>query len=195
MKKLIAISGGIGSGKSIVSRILTAMGYPVYDCDSRARIIMDNDDNIKQAISASIAPTCIKNGQIDRLALASAVFTSPDNLEKLNHIVHGAVRKHLISWHTVEHRTEPVCFVETAILYQSQLDRMVDEVWQVDAPLELRVERVMKRNSLSREEVLTRINSQDSYVPETIHPTIYHIDNDGDTPVLPQIEKLISHIY
>lgn len=194
MKRLIAITGGIGSGKSVVSKILTAMGYPVYDCDSRARVIMDSDDDIKQAIADGIDPACIKDGEIDRQALASAVFSSADNLEKLNHIVHGAVRKHLASWHTLEHRDEQICFVETAILYQSHLDKMVDEVWQVDAPIELRVERVMKRNSLSRDEVLARIKSQDSYVPETIHPAVHLIDNDGDTAVLPQIEKLISNI-
>lgn len=70
MKRLIAITGGIGSGKSVVSKILTAMGYPVYDCDSRARVIMDSDDDIKQAIADGIDPACIKDGEIDRQALA-----------------------------------------------------------------------------------------------------------------------------
>lgn len=192
MKRLIAITGGIGSGKSVVSRILDAMGYPVYDCDSRAREIMDNNDDIKQAIADNIAPACIKDGEIDRKELSATVFSSPEKLEILNGIVHGAVRDHLALWHSSEHHADPICFVETAILYQSGLDAMVDEVWHVDAPREVRVERVMKRNCLSRDEVLARVESQDSFIPTSVHPETKLIDNDGDTAILPQIERLIS---
>lgn len=194
MKRLIAITGGIGSGKSVVSRILDAMGYPVYDCDSRAREIMDNNDAIKQAIADNIAPACIKDGEIDRKKLSATVFSSPEKLEILNGIVHGAVRDHLALWHSSEHQADPICFVETAILYQSGLDAMVDEVWDVDAPREVRVERVMKRNGLSRDEVLARIESQDSFIPTSVHPATKLIDNDGDTAILPQIERLISQV-
>lgn len=194
MKRLIAITGGIGSGKSVVSRILDAMGYPVYDCDSRAREIMDNNDDIKQAIADNIAPACIKNGEIDRKELSATVFSSPEKLEILNGIVHGAVRDHLALWHSSEHQADPICFVETAILYQSGLDAMVDEVWHVDAPREVRVERVMKRNGLSRDEVLARIESQDSFIPTSVHPATKLIDNDGDTAILPQIERMISQV-
>lgn len=194
MKRLIAITGGIGSGKSVVSRILDAMGYPVYDCDSRAREIMDNNDDIKQAIADNIAPACIKDGEIDRKELSATVFSSPEKLEILNGIVHGAVRDHLALWHSSEHQADPICFVETAILYQSGLDAMVDEVWHVDAPREVRVERVMKRNGLSRDEVLARIESQDSFIPTSVHPETKLIDNDGDTAILPQIERLISQV-
>ncbi|MCM1051982.1 MAG: dephospho-CoA kinase [Paenibacillus sp.] len=194
MKRLIAITGGIGSGKSVVSRILDAMGYPVYDCDSRAREIMDNNDAIKQAIADNIAPACIKDGEIDRKELSATVFSSPEKLEILNGIVHGAVRDHLALWHSSEHQADPICFVETAILYQSGLDAMVDEVWHVDAPCEVRVERVMKRNGLSRDEVLARIESQDSFIPTSVHPATKLIDNDGDTAILPQIERMISQV-
>ena len=187
---IIAINGGIGSGKSVVSRIVTAMGYPVYDCDARARQLMDSSDEIKAAISADIHRACIKDGLIDRAMLASIVFEDKEKLAILNSIVHGAVREHFASW--AENQPGTVCFVETAILYQSGMDTMVDEVWTVDAPLDLRIERVMKRNGLTREAVMSRITTQDSYTPATPHPLVRLIINDGGTPLLPRIEQLTS---
>lgn len=187
---IIAINGGIGSGKSVVSRIVTAMGYPVYDCDSRARQLMDSSDKIKAAISADIHSTCVKDGSIDRTMLASIVFENEEKLAILNSIVHGAVREHFASW--AENQPVPVCFVETAILYQSSMDTMVDEVWTVDAPLELRIERVMKRNGLTRQAVMSRIATQDSFIPTRPHPLVHLIINDADTPLLPRIEQLTS---
>lgn len=187
---IIAINGGIGSGKSVVSRIVTAMGYPVYDCDARARQLMDSSDEIKAAISADIHRACIKDGLIDRAMLASIVFEDKEKLAILNSIVHGAVREHFASW--AENQSGSVCFVETAILYQSGMDTMVDEVWTVDAPLDLRIERVMKRNGLTRQAVMSRITTQDSYTPATPHPLVRLIINDADTPLLPRIEQLTS---
>ena len=193
MGRLIAITGGIGSGKSIVSRIVRAMGYPVYDCDERARALMDCSDDIKDAIAEQIDPSCITERRtIDRAALASAVFSSAEKLAILNGIVHGAVKEHLSAWSIHPEREAATCFVETAILYQSGIDMMVNEVWQVDAPRDLRIERVMKRNGMSHSQVTSRIDSQDSYIPATLHPCTHLIINDGDTAVLPQVESLLD---
>jgi len=189
---VIAITGGIGSGKSVVSRIVTAMGHPVYDCDSRAKWLMDSSEEIKASIAGSIDSTCIKEGAIDRPALAAIVFESEEKLNRLNTIVHGAVRKHLAEWIDGEADAgNDICFVETAILYQSGLDAMADEVWMVDAPLDLRISRVMNRNGLTREAVLARISSQDSFIPSVPHSNIKIIINDGDTPLLPRVEELL----
>ena len=189
---IIAITGGIGSGKSVVSRIVAAMGYPVYDCDSRAKWLMDSSEEIKSSIACSIDSACIKEGAIDRPALAAIVFENEEKLNRLNAIVHGAVRNHLAEWITSETEAgNAICFVETAILYQSGLDAMVDEVWTVEAPLDLRILRVMNRNGLTREAVLARISSQDSFIPTTPPPSIKIIINDGDTPLLPRIEELL----
>lgn len=189
----IAIAGGIGSGKSMASRIVEALGYPVYDCDSQAKWLMDNSDAIKHDIAAQIDAACVKDGAIDRRTLGGIVFEDAEKLAILNSIVHGAVRDHLASWIQGHASTDGgLCFVETAILYQSGLDAMVDEVWMVDAPDELRVRRVMQRNGLSRSEVESRIATQDSYIPTTPHSRIRLIINDGDTPLLPRIEQLIT---
>lgn len=188
---LTAITGGIGSGKSVVSRILAAMGFMVYDCDREARKLMDSNAAIKTALCHEIHPDCVdSDGRIDRCRLSEIVFRDAHALERLNGIVHAAVRNDLMEW-CGRNSGHGRLFVETAILYQSGLDAMVDNVWAVEAPLDLRIERVMARNSLSREQVLSRITSQDSYIPATPHPSVVSLINDGYYPILPQIEKLL----
>lgn len=190
MKRLTAITGGIGAGKSVVSLILRAMGYEVFDCDSEAKIIMDNDPCIKDELKKKISPNAIdEDGNIDRKHISSIVFQNPKKLELLNKIVHTAVRHEIEVWKAKSHSSH--IFVETAILYQSQLDRMVDDVWEVTAPDELRIQRVIGRNQCSRQEVLSRIKSQ-FFIPEKTHPNTHIITNDEITPVLPQILKLLK---
>lgn len=190
--RIIAITGGIGSGKSIVSRVVEAMGYHVYDCDSQAKRLMDESDRIKQDITRRIGESCVKSGRIDRAELAGIVFGCEEKLATLNSIVHGAVREHLAMWAATLEGRATICFVETAILYQSGLDAMVDEVWEVTAPTELRVERVMKRNGLTAGQVKARIDSQDSFQATSPHHCVHLIVNDDDRAVLPQIERLLT---
>lgn len=188
---LTAITGGIGSGKSVVSRVLHAMGYQVYDCDSRAKMLMDADAAIKVRLADDIHPECLlEDGSINRSRLSEIVFRDSEALECLNRIVHEAVRNDLKRWCEANFGSRRL-FVETAILYQSGLDAMVDDVWEVNAPLDLRIERVMARNSLTREQVISRISMQDSFVPSELHPRVYKIINDGDIPLLPRIESLL----
>ncbi len=191
MGKLIAITGGIGSGKSVVSRILRANGYIVYDCDNEAKKIMDNDAEIHQLLIRHIHNDAVKDGIIDRKLIASIVFTDKDKLEKLNSIVHQAVRNDIT--HKYEALADDsIMFIETAILYQSNIDLMVDEVWSVTAPRDLRVRRVILRNNCSYDEVLARIEAQESYVPSHVHPKICKIVNDDIQPILPRVLDLIK---
>ncbi len=184
---VVAITGGIGSGKSVVSRVLRAMGYPVYDCDSEARRIMESSPSILSRISSEITPTAIAaDGTLDRPALSAVVFSDSDALARLNAIVHGAVRV------DVEERIaasdSPLFFVETAILYESGFDSLADEVWEVTAPVEERITRVMSRSGLSREEVSRRMASQ--LTPSSPRHRI--IANSSADTVLPQILTLIN---
>ena len=187
--RLIAITGGIGSGKSIISDILRAMGHKVYDCDTRAKALMDTDESIKNDLIDLISIDAVRNDRtIDRKLLSEIVFNDPDALSRLNSIVHKAVRADLRRWRDTS--SDKTVWVETAILYASRLDREVDEVWKVTAPTELRVQRVMKRNSMSREQVLARISSQSTTAAQ-LHPLTKAIVNDGVEPVLPQILSLL----
>ncbi|MDE6152796.1 MAG: dephospho-CoA kinase [Muribaculaceae bacterium] len=192
MSKIIAITGGIGSGKSVISHILRCNSYTVYDCDREAKRLMDNNTDIHAELNCHIHPHAVKNGVIDRRLIAEIVFASPDKLERLNSIVHGAVLDDIrrIPVDTLPHS---ILFVETAILYQSNLDLVVDSVWNVTAPVDTRIDRVIKRNSCTREDVLSRINSQESYKPVRQHSSIKTIVNDGTTPVLPQVAQLLEN--
>lgn len=190
---LTAISGGIGSGKSVVARIVAALGYEVYDCDLHARTLMESSE-ITAALLGEFGDSIFdSDGQLVRQALAAIVFADSQRLEALNNITHRAVRDDLALWASA--RTGSRTFVETAILYQSGIDHMVSQVWEVTAPRETRISRVAARNCMARHDIEARINSQDSFVPSALHPFTIHIINDGLTPLLPQIEKaLLSNI-
>lgn len=190
MKTLIALTGGIGAGKSVVARMLRTMDYPVFDCDIEARMLMDADTRIKARIAGEIAEEAITaDGTIDRARLADIVFADEALLATLNAIVHGAVKERLAQW--AEAQQSPVVFVETAILYQSGLNRAVDAEWRVEAPDALRIKRVMARNGISREAVQSRIDSQNhTPAPGEPLPPVSVILNDGIEPVLPQVLRL-----
>lgn len=184
-----AIAGGIGSGKSVVSRALRAMGYEVYDCDSRAKALMDSDCEIHAALCRDIHPRSVTGGVIDRPLLSRIVFSDAEKLIALNRIVHAAVRTDFAAW-CEEHGDEARLFVETAILTESRLHHQVDDVWEVTAPEALRIRRVMARNGLSAEAVKARVDSQRP-LPRSLAIPVHRIINDGLHPLLPQLEALL----
>lgn len=192
MATVIALTGGIGSGKSTVARALRVWGYEVFDCDSQAKAVMDADDEIKRRIAAEIAADAVKDGCIDRECLAHIVFADDAMLDILNSIVHGAVKRRISHW-IAERSLAEIVFVETAILYSSGLCRMVDGELRVEAPEEVRIERVMRRNRLSREAVVARIDAQrDETSPANPLRRVDIIVNDGIRAVMPQLLAYIG---
>lgn len=189
--QVTAITGGIGSGKSVVSRVLDAMDYMVYDCDSRAKALMDSDCEIHAALCRDIHPRSVTGGVIDRPLLSRIVFSDAEKLIALNRIVHAAVRTDFAAW-CRRHASAPRLFVETAILTESRLHHQVDDVWEVTAPEELRIKRVMSRNGLSAEAVKARIASQRP-LPRSLTLPVHRLINDGLHPLLPRIEALLAH--
>lgn len=190
--RLIAISGGIGSGKSTISHALKTMGFVVYDCDSHAKRLTDSSHEILSRIAAEISPTALNNdGTLNRKALADIVFNDSSSLRCLNSIVHSAVLNDIRQWIECHQSSHLPLFIETAILYQSGLDKLVDEVWNVEAPKNIRITRVMQRNNLKAEDVEARINAQDSFKPAKPHPRTFTILNDNTAALLPQIKSLL----
>lgn len=190
---LIAITGGIGSGKSVVSQILRILDYPVYDCDTQARIIMDNDLDIHHNLCRHIHPNAVVGGIVDRPLISSIVFNDADALDRLNNIVHGAVKAHLMAWsEACVQAGHNIRFVETAIPIQSGLYRQVDAIWQVTASARLRIDRVQRRNNLTISQVEDRINAQKSENLDAIPHQ--DIPNDTDTPLLPRIHYLLDSL-
>ena len=187
--KLIAISGGIGSGKSVVSRVLTTMGYDVYDCDSHARSIMDNDKTLQQRIATDICSEAVVDDRIDRKRLSEVVFNDSEALQRLNSLVHQAVKDDIAAW--ASQRDRSPLFIETAILYQSGIDMMADEVWEVTAPSQLRLQRAVGRG-MDEDDARSRMTIQDEYQAGRCHHNVRSIVNDGNTAVLPQLLSLLD---
>ncbi len=190
---LTAISGGIGSGKSVVSRMLLAMGFPVYDCDTRAREIMDTSEDIRRRIADEISKEVVcANGEIDRKKLSSIVFADKEALNRLNRIVHGAVVDDILRWRESLPSSVTNAWVESAIIYESGIDRIVDCVWEVVAPEALRIERVMSRNGIGADQVRMRIESQRMSDNIKRHPNVHQLINDDVTALLPQVLALLD---
>ena len=188
-KRLVAITGGIGSGKSVVSAILRIMGYPVYDCDSRAKNLMNTNNDIKNDLISSFGVDCVsEDGKINAQYISSIVFKDKTALLKINSIVHPRVKDDILLEYL---NNQGVMFVETAILLQSNLLDIIDEVWLVDAPENVRVKRVMLRNSMSADEVRRRIKSQSGQDYSTLK-NLCPIINDGVSAILPQIISLTA---
>ena len=189
--KTVAITGGIGSGKSVVSRLLRVEGYSVYDCDSQAKRIMDNDDEIHRQLQMEFGEEVVVDGVIQRQKLAGLVFGNSDNLRKLNSIVHPAVIADIKKWSAAGQ--EDLVFIETAILRESGIEALVDAVWVVDAPKDIRVARVMARNNMPESDVRKRIDSQKDN-QEFSAPTSV-IENYGSNSVIVQVQKLLKTMF
>lgn len=150
---MIGICGGIGAGKSVVSRLLRTRGYCVYDCDYEAKRLMDNSE-------VMISQMCLRWGDsiydsekgLDRKEIARLVFSDPQELAWLNTLVHKEVYREI--------ETLQPTFIESAILYSSGLYALCEEVWEVNASERERVKRVIERNGMSEEEVESRIRAQ-----------------------------------
>ena len=189
-KRIIAITGGIGAGKSVVSSILRVAGYQVYDCDSRAKQLMNTSEEIKNALTMKFGREVYnRDGTLNKTRLSDIIFNDADALHCVNSIVHPVVREDISTWH--KSRMCPVNFVETAILAEAGMQMMVDEVWNVTAPVETRIKRVVMRNNTTAEKVLERINSQSTSL-EMVTTPIKTIVNDGINAVLPQVMSLLS---
>jgi len=196
MRTVVAVAGGIGAGKSVVSRILRAMGYPVYDSDSHARSLMDSSDSIKRFLKDKIHQEAVDHsGRIDRTIVASVVFSDESKLSLLNSTVHTAVRVDFCDW--VRRQSEAgheLMFVECAILCSSGLVDEVDYVWVLRAPEDMRVARVCSRSGLTPRQALSRIESQRAEQQALDAISCDVILNDGVHALLPQVEYLLQRL-
>lgn len=192
--KLIAITGGIGSGKSVVSRMMQVMGYHVYDCDSQAKRLMTDDEDVKrQLVDAFGADTYLADGSINREHLSAVAFSDHDALACLNAIVHPATARDLQRW-SAEQSSQgaALAFVETALLRTAALDREVNQVWHVTAPDDVRIERVMARSGLTAAQVQARIHSQ--ALEDEVAPGEHELVNDNNHSLLVQVMSLLQQL-
>lgn len=187
MKK-IGVTGGIAAGKSLVSRILEEMGYPVFYSDRMAKELIRTSPYLKQQITILFGAEAYLADKLNANFIASSVFGEPELLEKLNAIVHPAVRKAFSEW--CERQNSPLVFNEAAILFETGTYNQYDAILLVTAPLETRMKRAMLRDGSSKEEVLQRMDRQWSD-EEKIPLASFVLLNDDQTPVLRQIETFL----
>ncbi|MEG1615891.1 MAG: dephospho-CoA kinase [Bacteroidales bacterium] len=185
----IGLTGGIGAGKSVVSELLRVMGYPVFDTDREAKRLMNESEELRtQLINLFGEETYTATG-LNRPYLASLIFNDPCALAQMNRLVHPLVRRRFEAWAAAQ-ESERV-FLESAILFESDFHKMLDEIWSVSAPESLRTARVMSRDGVSADRVKERLSAQ---LPQEKKDEMAHhvIFNDGSKPLIPQIFEALQ---
>jgi len=182
------VTGGIGSGKTLVCSILEKLGIPVYYADTEARRLMNQQEELRLQITDLLGKEAYSGGELNRQYVASRVFGKPVELEALNALVHPAVHEDFHRW-AQEQKDAPCVVEEAALLFESGGHKMLDMTVLVLAPTELRIERVMKRDGLEREAVELRIQHQmDEDAKKKLASSIIYNDDSG--LLLPRVVHL-----
>ena len=190
----LGITGGIGSGKSYVAQMLQARwDVPVYDCDSEAKRLTAESDDIRTALTQLVGDHLWQQGQMQKPVLAAYLFASPEHAAQVNAIIHPAVRRDFLCWADA-HSRSPVVAIESAILCESGFHTLVDSILLVDAPLEVRLQRAMLRDGASRQQVMARMARQDSAQARQL--ARFTVINDGGNDQLLQacLESIVTQL-
>lgn len=185
----IGITGGIGSGKSLVSRIFNLLGVPVYDADSRAKSVMTTDGILVSQIKKEFGVLSYhSDGSVNREYLAQHVFSDPKKLKRLNELVHPRVGEDFKRW--VEEQRTPYVLKEAALLFEAGSDKALDTILVVSAPEELRINRVLQRDKHRTAQQVMDIIRNQLKEEEKLKLSDYIIVNDGNSPVIPRVLEL-----
>ncbi|UGS24592.1 dephospho-CoA kinase [Flavobacterium channae] len=193
MTKIIGLTGGIGSGKSTVVNYIASKGIPVYIADDEAKKIME-DATVKQRIQKLFSQSVLNdNGTLNRKKIAELVFGFPDKLKELNAIVHPEVQNHFKEW-LFKHKEYSFIIKEVAILFETGGNKQCDKVILITAPEELRIQRAMKRDNLTKKDVLVRINTQlpDSKKKELSDFVVENVDLNDTFLKIDEILKILA---
>ena len=194
---IIGITGGIGSGKSVIAKQLRQKGYAVYDTDSEAKRLIVEDATVREQMTALFGEEVYQDGVYQTSFVAQQVFADKSLLAKLNAIVHPAVKADIISkFRSLGVISEPlnsdprdIFFIECAILYQAGIDQLCDKVVAVTAPEDIRLERVITRDHSDIDKVRARMRAQEA--EKDLQRADIVINNDGTTPIPTLCEEII----
>lgn len=186
--KVVGITGGIGSGKTTACQIFEALGVPVYYADMRAKELMAHNVSLKAKIVQAFGQRAYSEGELNREYLAREVFGSKERLSVLNGLVHPAVADDFDEW-LEENKKSSYVLKEAAILFESGAYHNVDVAVLVIAPKEERINRVVKRDGATRDQIIQRMNNQ--WTQERKAKLADHIiNNDGTQLLIPQVLEL-----
>jgi dephospho-CoA kinase len=189
----VAVTGGIGSGKSMVCSLFEKLCIPVFYADDVAKTLLDSDIEIREMLIKNFGTGIFDtNFKLNRTKFASIIFNNKKALSTTNEIVHPVVRKEFNSW--AEHQNSPYVIQEAALIFESGQSEYFDKIITVSAPVEIRIERVMKRDNIAREKVLERIKNQ---LDEEIKckQSDFIIVNDSKQMLLPQIINIHNNLH
>lgn len=155
---IIGITGSIACGKSLVSNYLREKGYTIIDADKIGHMALENDEVKKQLVN-KFGKSILKNNEVNRVTLGKLVFENKENLKELNNIIHPQIRKN-ISEQIQVHKNEKLVFVDVPLLFEAKFDDLVEKIIVISLDEKIQLERLMNRNSLSKEEAVQRIKSQ-----------------------------------
>lgn len=185
----IGITGGIGSGKTLVCHIFALLGVPVYDADSRAKTLMTTDGILVSQIKKEFGVLSFRaDGSLDRAYLAEHVFSNPDKLKVLNSLVHPRVGADYAHW--VTEQTSSYVLKEAALLFEAKSNQALDKIIVVSAPEELRIQRVLQRDKHRTEQLVKDIIRNQLEDEKKVKLADYVILNDERTPLIPQVIAL-----
>lgn len=191
----LGITGGIGSGKTSVCKVFNVLGIPVFSADTEARKIMTGNRRIIEGINEIAGRNIYPSGILDSSSLAALIFNNQEALDRVNRLVHPEVFLAFEQWITFQEA--PYVIMEAAILFESGAESRVDRVATVVAPVEERIERVTRRNLLSREQVEERIRNQmdDETRIQRSDYIIYNSENDMIIPEILRIhDDILNHL-
>lgn len=188
----LGITGGIGSGKSIVSRILQHLDYPVYISDERAKQLMISDQYIIESLTDLLGSKAYIDGELNKACIGGFLFASPENGQIINSIIHPRVRYDFESWCS-HHQDKELVGFESAILFEANFRDTVDKTLLVYAPEETRISRAIARDNSTEELIIKRIRAQasDEWKRELAD---FVIINDNHKALLPQVFHLLENL-
>lgn len=191
--KQVGLTGGIGCGKSYVAKLFRELGIPVYEADSAARRLQENDPQLVAAMKDLFgAEAYLENGKLNSKAIGAQVFADAGKMKQLNALVHPAVKTDFINWVSAQHNV-PFILKEAAILFESGTNEGLDAVIVVTAPEELRIRRVMERDKITEADVKKRMAAQWPEA-EKIKRATFVIHNDEQQLLLPQVLAVMAQL-
>ena len=189
--KRIGITGGIGSGKSFIAKILEHMGFPVYYSDLRSKELTKSNPSIKTGLISLFGEEVYSDNELNTQLVATKIFQNEELRQKVNELIHPIVRKDFDNW--AMNQKSALVFNEAAILFETGAFRNFDATILVCAPMELKIQRVMKRENCSKEDVLARMSKQWSD-DEKNKLANFIINNDECDPILTQLELVLAKL-
>lgn len=191
MKKAIGITGGIGSGKSVVSSLLRILNIPVYDADAASKILLSTDPDLVSSLKRLLGEDIYEGDVLNRKKMASMIFSDKELLAKVNALIHPAVISDFRRW--AENQGSFLVACESALIYESKMNDLFDAVLMVYAPEQVRIKRAIARDAATEEQIRARIQNQMSDEQKK-SMSDFVVLNDDEHALIPQLQDILDRI-